>query len=271
MDSTEPPVRGSQERRRLVTLLVARAQADPELHGLTAALQRVCRAVTDSLDLRGAAVHVISKADGAAVAACSDADARAVAELQFTTNEGPTLVAFQTQRPVLVPALDSVAARWPGFASLAIERGVRGLFAFPLQEGAVSFGVLELYADRAGPLDADQQAMARAFARAATDVLLDGGTVTATGGLDAGLSASFGDRARIHQAQGMVDGGSRHHLGRGAHADACSRLRRGDHPPRGRQRGDRGPHDSRGMDRRRLGLGLGSNMTILKKQNEETA
>ncbi len=204
MDSTEPPVKGPQERRRLVTLLVARAQADPDLQGLTAALQRVCRAVTDSLDLRGAAVHVISKADGAAVAACSDADSRAVAELQFTTNEGPALVAFKTQRPVLVPALDSEAARWPGFASLAIEHGVRGLFAFPLQEGAVSFGVLELYADRAGPLDADRQAMAGAFARAATDVFLDGGMVTATGGLDAGLSASLGDRARIHQAQGMV-------------------------------------------------------------------
>ena len=63
------------------------------------------------------------------------------------------------------------------------------MFAFPLQEGAVSFGVLELYADRAGPLDADRHGDGRAFARAATDLLLDGDTITAAGELDAGLCA----------------------------------------------------------------------------------
>ena len=195
---------GPEERRRLVRSLVVSAVADAGLGGLAAALQRVCRAVTDLLALKGAVVHVVSTTDGAAVAACSDEESRAVAELQFTANEGPAMLAFRTQRPVFVPALDSAFDRWPGFASLAVERGVRGLFAFPLQEGAVSFGVLELYVDGAGPLDAQGLVMAGAFARAATEVFLDGDTVTATGELDSGLSASFVDRARIHQAQGMV-------------------------------------------------------------------
>ena len=81
---------------------------------------------------------------------------------------------------------------------------MQALFAFPLQEGAVSFGVLELYADRPGPLDATGTAMAAAFARAATGLLLDGDTITSAGELDAGLSTALVDRARIHQAQGMV-------------------------------------------------------------------
>ena len=46
--------------------------------------------------------------------------------------------------------------------------------------------------------------MAAAFARAATGLLLDGDTITSAGELDAGLSTALVDRARIHQAQGMV-------------------------------------------------------------------
>jgi hypothetical protein len=138
------------------------------------------------------------------VAAFSDAIAQALAQLQFATNEGPGQRAFVTQRPVLVSDLESALARWPGFASLALEHGVRSAFSFPLQEGAVSFGVLELYADQCGPLDADNLAMAAAFARAATEAILDGGSITADGRLDSGLSDSLRDRAPIHQAQGMV-------------------------------------------------------------------
>ena len=46
--------------------------------------------------------------------------------------------------------------------------------------------------------------MAAAFARAATEVILDGGTITADGDLDSGVSDSLRGRAPIHQAQGMV-------------------------------------------------------------------
>ena len=204
MTSTEPPLTGPEERRRLVRSLTSLARTDPGLVGVTADLQRLCRAVTDALILRGAAVHLMTQAQGAGVAASSDAESRAVAELQFTSNEGPAVVAFRTRRPVLVPELRRAADRWPGFCALALERGVDGVFAFPLQEGAVSFGVLELYANGHGPLDAPGTAMAATFARAATELLLDGDTITSAGELDAGLSTSLVDRLRIHQAQGMV-------------------------------------------------------------------
>jgi hypothetical protein len=121
---------------------------------------------------------------------------------------------------VLVPLLDAAHDRWPGFASLALVRGVRAVFSFPLQQGAVSLGVLDLYADRAGPLDADGLALGAGFARAATDLLLDGDAVGRAGDLDAGLSASLADRARIHQAQGMVMVDLRVTL-----AEALSRMR----------------------------------------------
>jgi ANTAR domain/GAF domain len=202
--STDPPVEDPEDRRRRVLHLIGGAKADHGLEGITADLQRVCRAARDALELRGAAVHLMVAGSQAEVAATSDAASRAVAELEFATNQGPALVAFRTQRPVLAPGLEAYLERWPGFASLAVEQGVLGLFAFPLQEGAVSFGVLELYAAGEGALDADGRATAAAFARSATDVILDGRAVTPTGELDSGLSASFVDKARIHQAQGMV-------------------------------------------------------------------
>jgi GAF domain/ANTAR domain len=202
--STESPAEGPERRRRMVLRLVGLADADPGLDGLAADLQRVCRAARDALRLRGAAVHLMGTRDGAEVAAASDPPSRALAELLFTANEGPALVAFRTQRPALAPRIESRLDRWPGFASLALAEGVHGVFAFPLQEGAVSFGVLELYAGRQRSLDAEGSATAAAFARSATDVILDGRTMTATGDLDSGLVASFVDRARIYQAQGMV-------------------------------------------------------------------
>ena len=201
MSSAEPQGRAPKELRALAWSLVGAAVADPDLDGLAASLQRVCRAVSGRLPVLGAAVHLMSAGSGG-VAASSDDDTRLLAELQFTCNEGPGLVAFRTHRPVLVPDLER-AARWPGFASLAIERGACGVFSFPLQEGAVSVGVLELYADHSAGLDLQDLALAVAFAKVATEIILDGGT-TVGGELDLGLAVALGDRDHVHQAQGMV-------------------------------------------------------------------
>jgi hypothetical protein len=204
MSDTGPSPSAREERRRRVWSLVDGTEPDPELSGLAASLQRVCRAASESLGLRGAAVHMMTRLGDAGVAAASDVLSRELAELAFTSNEGPSLVAFRTHRPVLVPSLDEARDRWPGFAMLALDQGVRGVFSFPLQEGAVSFGVLELYADRPGLLDLDGQATALAFARATTDMFLDGGATTSAGDLATGISASLVGRARVHQAQGMI-------------------------------------------------------------------
>ena len=100
-------------------------------------------------------------------------------------------------------------------------RGVRAVFSFPLQQGAVSFGVLDLYADRAGPLDADGLAMARDLRPRSPPISCSTAAPSpGAGDLDAGLSTSLVDRARIHQAQGMVMVDLRVTL-----AEALSRMR----------------------------------------------
>jgi hypothetical protein len=107
--------------------------------------------------------------------------------------------------------------RWPGYVSEALELGVRGVYAFPLQLGATCFGVLDLYRDRPDHLDQHRLAIGATFAEAAVLVLLDavdGSDLTegtpevrlrgGLGDLGSGLGEAFDHHPEIHQAQGMV-------------------------------------------------------------------
>ncbi|MDX8034044.1 GAF and ANTAR domain-containing protein [Lentzea sp. BCCO 10_0856] len=81
-----------------------------------------------------------------------------LAELQTVLGEGPAFEATQRNRPVLVPDLvDSVSTvRWPLFASAAVEAGVEAVFAFPLTQGAMSVGALEVHRDTGSALTPDE-------------------------------------------------------------------------------------------------------------------
>jgi hypothetical protein len=96
---------------------------------------------------------------------------------------------------VLTPDLAADAGQWPGYASTAIEAGVAGVFAFPLQVGALCLGVLDVYAARPGSLSDEHIAATLRCARRAIQILLDGAP---------GLGDEIDHRAEIYQAQGMV-------------------------------------------------------------------
>jgi hypothetical protein len=159
------------------------------------ALQELCRDLTARLHLLGAAVNLTSGGGSAGVVAASDDHCLRLDELQFSAGEGPCYDAVRLSRPVLTPDLAAEGGRWPGYASTAIEAGVTGVFAFPLQVGVMCLGVLDLYADRAGSLPEDHEAAALALARRAIEILLDGAP---------GLGDEIDHRAEIYQAQGMV-------------------------------------------------------------------
>jgi hypothetical protein len=81
---------------------------------------------------------------------------------------------------------------------------VRAVFAFPLQLGAMTLGVLALYRDRAAPLSDEELAIGLVLAEVATQAIL---------GLQAGappeeLHVLLADEpahwAEIHQATGMA-------------------------------------------------------------------
>jgi hypothetical protein len=95
-------------------------------------------------------------------------------------------------------AMTDATRRWPAFAKEAQASGVRAVFAFPVQVGAIALGTLDLYRSEPGTLVADELgAVLRTVDRIAS-VLLD---VSAAGG-DGVTEPTY--RMVVHQAAGMV-------------------------------------------------------------------
>jgi len=158
--------------------------------GAPVSLAALCRAAAGSLGVDGASVTALG--------------GPAVREPLLTTGEGPGADDLMFGSPMLIPDLELVAERWPGFAPAAIAAGARALFAFPLQAGAIRSGVLSLYRAQPVPLTPQQLADALVFADIARQLLLD----SAAGIIGAAdyqpLNGLSDSRAEVYQATGMI-------------------------------------------------------------------
>jgi hypothetical protein len=176
--------------------------------------RRICEACMAALPLDRAALALMTAADQQEPLWASDDVARKLDDLQFSLGEGPCVEAFVERRPVLVADLTEHADfRWPVFAAAALRTPVRGLFVLPVQAGAITLGVLDLYRDTPGMLEPDELTGALCAADAAVWTLLgllDG--VTGDGGVD-GSSRSDRNgrqpvpdlyRLEVYQATGMI-------------------------------------------------------------------
>lgn len=85
----------------------------------------------------------------------SSTSAVALMALQETLGEGPSLWAGTDEMPVLVSDLESDPRGnwWVGFTREAMQRGIRSIYAFPLQIGAICLGVLTMHGGRPASLD----------------------------------------------------------------------------------------------------------------------
>jgi hypothetical protein len=129
-----------------------------------------------------------------------------IEELQFTMGVGPCVDAFVDGRPILVPDLALEAeVRWPTFSANAVRAGVRAIFAFPLQIGAIRLGALDLYRSDPGALDSEALADALLVADAATAALVHMHEASPAGKVDGDWwdpSSFF--HVEVHQATGMI-------------------------------------------------------------------
>jgi hypothetical protein len=169
--------------------------------GLLAAVSVLCLDGGEASGTDGASVSLSGAELELSPLWATDGTARALEERQVTLGEGPCLDAATLRRPVLVDDLRNPpggSAAWPGFLSDVTSLGVRGLFAFPLQIGAVVIGTLELYRRAPGRLSDSELGAA-----------LD--TADLLGGVLVGLGAASGVadvvppyRMVVHQAAGML-------------------------------------------------------------------
>lgn len=166
-------------------------------------LRRLCRAAVRHLPASGVGVCVVDDHGVQGLAAASDRLSEQIEELQFVLGEGPCLDAYAARHPVLESDLHTTT-RWPGYAPEALDRGVRAVFAFPLQIGAARLGVMDVYRTEPGPLGSRVLSQAMSFADLAVNALLDGQEGSGDDTLGGDLGDALEYRSEIYQAQGMV-------------------------------------------------------------------
>ena len=155
--------------------------------------------------MTGAGIMLMSD-DMPAGSVCTTNDVSAVIEqLQYDLGEGPCVDAFRHDRPVGEPDLaDPAVVRWPAFSGPALDAGVRAVFGFPLQVGAVRLGALNLYRGQPGALTDDQHADGLVMADLAAQAVLVLQTGARAGELAAELDVGADFQYAVHQAAGMV-------------------------------------------------------------------
>ena len=188
---------GADRRARILARLL--------VPGADVEVRRLCEVGAEVTGMTGAGLMLVSD-DGPRGPVCTTNEVSALIEaLQYELGEGPCVDACTQDWPVLERDLANPdTPRWPAFAPPAVAAGVRAIFGFPLQLGAVRLGALNLYRDEPGPLSDDQHADALVMADVAAQALLIVQADAPPGRVAAELEAGADFHYVVHQASGMV-------------------------------------------------------------------
>lgn len=166
---------------------------------------RLCEVSRDAVGASGAGVMLMSGHLLRGSLCTTNDVSDLIEQLQYTLGEGPCVDAHNQNRVVLEPDLaDAGSRRWFAFSPRAVEAGVRAVFAFPLQVGAVRLGALDVYRDGPGPLTDEQHAdglvMADVIARWVLEMQSDAPAGAVAAELESGADFHF----VVHNAAGAV-------------------------------------------------------------------
>lgn len=157
------------------------------------------------LPIDGASVSVVTLTGGHSTVSSSDAMATHLEQVQFDLGEGPHWWALRTREPVLVPDVRSADhSRWPMFGHAVADEEVAGVFSFPLDIGAVTVGVVDLYRLRPEGLSDFHIARAVALSRSVASRAVQYAATDADGDGRDDTALVVGLRREVHQATGMV-------------------------------------------------------------------
>jgi hypothetical protein len=166
---------------------------------------RLCQVCADVTGVTGAGIMLMAGDIPRGSVCTTDTVSALIEQLQYDLGEGPCVDAYRQDRAVFEPDLArAVPPRWLAFTGPALDAGVRAVFGFPLQVGAVRLGALNLYNDRPGSLTDGQYSDARAVADVAAQavLLLQADAPPDTIAAEIETNANF--QYVVHQASGMV-------------------------------------------------------------------
>lgn len=166
---------------------------------------RLCEVARDLIGVTGAGVMLMSGDIPQGSLCTTNSVSSLIEELQYTLGEGPCVDAHRLDQVVVEPDLaQPTTPRWLAFTPRVLEAGVRAVFGFPLREGAARLGALNLYQDRAAPLDHDQHADALVLADVIARWVLDAQAAAPAGTVAEELETGSEFHFVVHNAAGMV-------------------------------------------------------------------
>lgn len=167
----------------------------------------LCDLFVASLPIAGASISVVAESGEHSVVGASDPLAAQLEAWQFESGQGPHWDALRTQQPAFLYDLNDAAAEQVTWLAPAMNSapGAGALFAFPLQLGAATLGVADLYTRTAADRWPDETVdLARHLATSVTASAIRLATRSADAGASQTGQFAVELRREVHQAVGMV-------------------------------------------------------------------
>lgn len=168
----------------------------------------LCAECVRQTGVTGASVSLMSHGGAQITLHATDFVVAGLAETLRTLRQGPAVEAFEHRTVVLAENLadERSNARWPLYASQALNLGAHAVLCFPLVNENSVRGVLELYRDRPGPLSSAGVRFATGTAAALNLRVCNlGFWPDAINEFDLTiLEDVYEDMAAVHQATGML-------------------------------------------------------------------
>ncbi len=207
--------------RDVAEILVEYTRTLSDDQTVEAAFQTLGLYCTKLLGVDGIGILLLEEGD--LVVATTNSEKGEIAEhLEATLAEGPCTDAIRTSQHVLAPDLAAVADRWPRFAPLALEAGIRGIHGLPIGGRAEHpIGALNIVCAEPRQLSAQDLRIADMLADVAVSYLVGIQANEQANELAAQLQRALDSRVVIEQAKGVLVG--RHGC---TLVDAFERMRR---------------------------------------------
>jgi GAF domain-containing protein len=166
-------------------------------------LDQLCDRAVEILPVSGAGVMLEDRQGHLRFVSASDETVRSIESLQIELNEGPCLHAYRTGEQVVVTDLEH-SDRFPRFTPLALQKGLRAVYSFPMKVGDEHIGAVNLYREEPGRFDDDDAAAGQVLADVATTYIMNARLIERSTQLNEQLQHALNSRVVIEQAKGKL-------------------------------------------------------------------
>lgn len=152
----------------------------------------------------GMLLSVEGDAGSLRVVGSSSERAEALEMLQALNQRGPCVDCWRRGEVVICEDLGRHCDRWPAFAPVALERGVRAVHSLPMRSHDEMLGVLNLFRDRPGRLPEEDTRLAQGLADLAVVALIHDRSSRERDAVVGQLQGALNSRVVIEQAKGAL-------------------------------------------------------------------